>query len=185
LTDVHGEPDDAGADFFLHLAEATSMGIASRIGRWLSCWLVLLPLAFTAADEAPAPKNPLDGVKERMPAPGDDALRKLQIERFNAALREAGSRFEHYQLGRTNFLALTDAVRRLMLAERDMARNPAEMTAALQRWVDFLKEADRIAEAMFQAGRIAPADRELARYSLLDAQIELLKAQRAQKPNKP
>jgi hypothetical protein len=151
--------------------------------RLLACIaILLLGWAVTAADEPARPKLPFEDVKELKPGPNDDDLRKLQIERYNAVLRETQVRFrQHYSGQSVPYGSLTDVVRRLMQAHRELARTPAEEVAFLQESAEFMKDRERVTEEQFKAGHVSKADLEQARYFRLDFEIELLKA-KSKKP---
>jgi hypothetical protein len=156
--------------------------------RLVACTAVLLlGWAATAADEPSRLKLPFEDAKEVTPGPNDDDLRKLQIERYNAVLREAQVRFRQYQTGQgVPYTLLSEVVRRLIQAHRELAHTPAEEVAFLQQGVDFMKERERAAEEQFKAGQVSRADLDQARYFRLDAEIELLKAKRKlEKPQPP
>ena len=152
------------------------------MSRWVAVLLVSTALAGPAFGQTGREPDPaaeaLPAFLKReplKPAEGDTALRKLQKERFNAALAETRARYEEFLAGKGTQDTLVSSVHRLSLAELDLTDKPAERVAILERVVAMYKDADQVAEVRYQAGRISVADRQEARYQYLNAQIELLR----------
>jgi hypothetical protein len=170
-------PDHADAVF----AAALPAGRCAMT-RWTSVLPVLMVLigpAFGQTGREPDPaEEALPAYLKReplKPAEGDSALRKLQKERFNAALATTKARYQEYLAGRGTTDMLLDSVQRLTTADLELTDKPAERIAILEKRLALYREADKIMEARYQAGRISLADREEMRYQRLDAEIQLLR----------
>jgi hypothetical protein len=114
-------------------------------------------------------------------APGDDELRKLQKERYNAALKELHLRNELIAAGKDTPLdGIYDAAGRLLDAELDLAQTPAERVAVRQKQLGLSKEVEATTKHFSEAGnsKVSPADVEKARYARLTAEIKLLRAKK-------
>jgi hypothetical protein len=110
---------------------------------------------------------------------GDDEVRKLLKERYNAALSEVQARYEQYLAGKYTLDALYDAGGRLLKSELELCTKPAERVAVRQKYLEMTKDAEKVAAARFDAGRIDLAEMEFTRYQRLDAEIQLLKEKKA------
>ena len=110
---------------------------------------------------------------------GDDELRRLLKERYNAAVGELHDRTKEFLAGRGTLEYLFDAHRRLTRAGLEVYEKPADRVALLQKNLDQAKEVEKVNQARFDAGRIASQDLHRSRYFRLDAEIELLRARRA------
>jgi len=150
--------------------------LTRTVGSVLLGSLVLLAaVRAKAAEDVKLPAY-LDA-KPAKPADGDDVLHKLLKERYNAALKAAGFRYRHYMAGTGNGQGqLFAACRTLLEAELELVGKPAEQVAVREKFLALAKEVETMQEALFQAGRCSPADRELARVNRLTAEMELLKA---------
>jgi hypothetical protein len=114
-------------------------------------------------------------------ARGDDELRKVQKERYNAALKELNIRSELVVAGKDTPLDGTyDAAGRLLDAELDLAETPAERVAVRQKQVGLSKEVEAMTERFSLAGnsKLSSADVEKARYARLTAEMNLLRARK-------
>jgi hypothetical protein len=130
----------------------------------------------------PEEKEPaLLKAKPLEPAKGDDELRKLQKERYNAALKEVQLRYEYVKAGKALALdVIADASRRLLDAELDLAEKPADRVAVYEKQLEFAKDVEKIIEARAAAGfrDFSAADVEQARYARLTAEVNLLRAKK-------
>jgi len=151
--------------------------------RWLGVLLLSSALAGPAVADPtgrePDPaEEPTPAYLKReplKPAPGDTPLRKLEKERFNAALAAAQARYLEYLSGRGTIEITLDSVQRLADAELALTDKPAERVAILERGLGLYRDAEKVAELRFEAGKITLADREEARYLRLNAEIRLLR----------
>jgi hypothetical protein len=114
--------------------------------------------------------------KPLKPSEGDSELRKLQKERYNAAVKGAAARYQEYLAGRGTTEQLYAACRTVLRAELELADKPAEKVAVREKFLTLAKEVDMVEELRFQAGRSPVSEREAARVNRLTAEIELLQA---------
>jgi hypothetical protein len=63
-------------------------------------------------------------------------------------------------------------------AQLELADRPAEQVAAYEKYLDFMKDVEKLQLLGFNAGRVKPPDMEMTLYMLQDADILLLRAQR-------
>jgi hypothetical protein len=144
-------------------------------------WAWALP-SFAAPPAEPEQALPaLLKAKPLAMARGDDELRKLQKERYNAALKELQIRNEAVAAGKDTPLdGIYDAAGRLLDAELDLAETPAERVAVRQKQVWLSKEVAATTKRFADAGnpKVPPADVEKARSARLAAEINLLRARK-------
>jgi hypothetical protein len=114
------------------------------------------------------------GVRPR----GDDELRKLLKERYNTAVRELRTADQEFRAGRITTDDLLRASRRVLHAQLELADRPAEQVAACEKYLDYMKDVEKLMLTGFNAGRVKPADMEMTRYMRQDAEVLLLRAQR-------
>jgi hypothetical protein len=162
--------------------------LAFLTARWLSgTVLAVLVWAWAVPSFAAPPAEPeetLPALLKAKPletARGDDELRKLQKERYNAALKELQLRGEVIAAGKDTPLdGIYDSAGRLLDAELDLAETPAERVAVRQKQVGLSKEVEATTKHFYEAGnsKVAPADVEKARYARLTAEINLLRARK-------
>jgi hypothetical protein len=142
-------------------------------------WAWAVP-SFAAPPAEPEEALPaLLKAQPRETARGDDELRKLQKERYNAALKELQLRGELVAAGKDTPLdGIYDAAGRLLDAELDLAETPAERVAVRQKQVGVSKEVEAMTKRYADAGnaKVSPADVEKARYARLTAEMNLLRA---------
>jgi hypothetical protein len=131
------------------------------------------------APPAPQPDLPaLVTARPLEPARGDDELRKLLKERSNTAVRELRATDQEFRAGRILWGRVFDSSRRVLHGQLELADRPAERVAAYEKYLDFIKEVEKLMLAGFNAGRIKPADMEMTLYMRQDAEVLLLRAQR-------
>jgi hypothetical protein len=148
--------------------------------------VVLLTLALggrAAAQKDDDKLPPALEVKPLQPAPGDDDLRKLQKELYNAALEEAKGRYHQFMV-RGDTEPLVAALRRLAVADNALQINLADRVATNQRAVELMRHLEAIQKNRYTAGRVALPDLEQVRFARIEAEIRLLEAQRNAKLDK-
>jgi beta-lactamase regulating signal transducer with metallopeptidase domain len=127
----------------------------------------------------------LSQIKEMQPAPGDDELRKLQKERYNAALRELKLNENQFDMGTTRVSAVSQATRKFVEAWQALAQQPAEELRAVDWYVDSTNRLWKGAHARLMAGGttgFAPVDEAEARAARFEAQIEAMKLHQRYEP---
>jgi hypothetical protein len=135
--------------------------------------------AARADDEVSLPA--LFDAKPLESATGDDDLRKLLKERYNAAVDMGRARFQEYVAGRGTLDILLEAGRYVLRAEVELNDKPADQVRVREKYLELTKEIEKINNARFQAGQLSLADKEQAHYVRVDAEIQLLKAKRKAK----
>ena len=116
------------------------------------------------------------------PAPGDDELRKLQKERYNAALRELKLNESQFDIGTTRMSAVCEATRKFVEAWQALAQQPAEELRAVDWYVGYTNRLWNGAHARLMAGGVtgfAPVDEAEARAARFEAEIESMKLRQA------
>jgi hypothetical protein len=148
--------------------------------------LLAIPLGgFAIPSPAAQPAQPAEPklpailtAKPLQAGPGDDDLRKLLIARYNAAVAEAAGRIQEFQTGHCNLEAMAGVARRLVDSGLELRDKAADQVTLREQFLELAKEIEKIVQVRFEAGRISPADLELAHYERLDAEIQVLKARR-------
>ncbi len=155
-----------------------------------SCVALLLLAAF--APRATTQK-PLDKEEEALwkftPAkedPKDDALRKLQKERYNAAVDEVNIRVKRMQAGTGEQDLMIQAAQRVVEAGLELNDKPADQVALLEKHVALAKYYEKVMKGMVDAGLkgVTAADAHYAKYARATAEIRLLRAQEKLKGEK-
>jgi hypothetical protein len=168
--------------------------IISRKSAWmLLLGTLVLPAHYTNAqapqDERGAedkPKFPAVMRYEPLKAEvGDDELRRLLKERFNAALSELQARYMEYTAGKASIEHLMEASRRLLDSQLELIDKPSDRVAAHEKHVEITKLVEENAKTRWDAGKIAEYELHYTRYVRIDAEIQLLKAKRQAKAVKP
>jgi hypothetical protein len=118
------------------------------------------------------------------PAKDDDDLRKLLKERYNAAARGLDVQLKMYYAGKTDLEPVFKAYQRVCASQLELTDDPKEQVQALVLLVDIAKGIEQCVEARVTAGRAGGGDLEAAHYFRLDAEVQLLKAQRKAKEKK-
>jgi hypothetical protein len=117
--------------------------------------------------------------KPLKPDEKDDELRKLQIERYNAALAAV----KHIQAlvvtGRKSPDGVMDAMQHLVESALDIYEKPEERLGFLEDYVQMAQEIEKTVQAQVQAGMCLESDYQAAKFRRADAEIRLLKAKRA------
>jgi hypothetical protein len=162
--------------------------------RWLPLWLVTTAVG-SAAAQAPRQQKPPDEPAVRLPAlltakplkaePKDDALRKLLKARYNEAVGELKALYEEEDYASKNGVDrlthvgdLHEPWHRLVEAGLELCDKPAEKVALLSQYLEVAKEAEKLTQARYDAGRVRSSDLHQARYERLDAEILLLRTKR-------
>jgi beta-lactamase regulating signal transducer with metallopeptidase domain len=122
---------------------------------------------------------PLSQIKPMQPAPGDDELRKLQKERYNAALRE----LQLYEIqdgfgAPPRISEKCKASRTFYDAWKVLAKSPAEELQAVDWYVGYTNRLWKQAYSMLMAGGVTastPFNEAESRAAHLEAQIESMK----------
>jgi hypothetical protein len=108
-------------------------------------------------------------------------FQRLLKERRDAAQIVLQMRQARIEAGRDTEEALLDAARMVLEAELPLAERAADRVACLRTYREALKKAEEIARARHEAGRAAPIEWLNARAARLEADINLLRAQRGAK----
>lgn len=131
----------------------------------------------TAQDDDAEEKRPLLLAAEpRESKPGDDELRKLLVDRYNAGLAELQARYEEYKIGLAPLDALLGAAQRLAHAGGELNDKPADRLVFLEQFLELARHVESMQEALTEVGRSRVADLQWARYVRADAEIQLLRA---------
>ncbi len=132
----------------------------------------------TMSIEGPAPS--VLTAQPLKPEPGDDELRKLLKERYNAALAELQGWVAEFHAGNHRMPrdATTKAAQRVLEARLELSSTPEDRIRIRQELVWCAWMYERVIRYHHHAGRIGIAELEKARYLRLDAQIKLLRAKR-------
>ncbi|HEX4071064.1 MAG TPA: POTRA domain-containing protein, partial [Planctomycetaceae bacterium] len=137
--------------------------------------------ALRVAQAAPVRETlsvPLSKMEPMQAAPGDDELRKLQKERYNAALRELKLNESQFDIGTTRMSAVCEATRKFVEAWKALAQQPADELRAVDWYVGYTNRLWNGAHARLMAGGVtgfAPVDEAEARAARFEAQIEAMK----------
>jgi hypothetical protein len=116
----------------------------------------------------------------------DDELRKLQIERFEAAQVQVTARYLQYAVGsavpgaggRSPLIFLLEAYRQLLDSRLDLVEKPEEEIAVLEDFLKIAKESEKTTKGLLDSGKTDLAEFARIRYARADAEIQLLKAKR-------
>jgi hypothetical protein len=120
--------------------------------------------------------------KLRQAAPGDDELRRLLIDRYNAVVAELRLLARSYQQGQIDISRMIPAAQRLTDSERELCTRPADEVTVLEKYVELLRFNEKRVQALALVDQASPIDLEQTRYSRLDAEIQLLRAKRRANP---
>jgi hypothetical protein len=129
---------------------------------------------------------PILSLEARQPAPDDGKLRRLLIERRNAAVAEMRILAKDYgEPAAPEENGLTDAVYRVVVSELDLVDGQAEQVAILEGYVEFLRGVERLVEQKVRAQTSTRLALERARYQRLDAEIWLYRTRQPAEKKKP
>jgi hypothetical protein len=127
-----------------------------------------MPAAFSAFLDA----SPLRSTPE------DDGERKLLKARYNAALEELHSHLKEWIAGRRSTMVLIESSYRVINSELELTDKLTDQVMIRKKHLELTKEIEKMQQARFDAGRIGIADLDYARYSRLNVEIHLLRAER-------
>jgi hypothetical protein len=116
--------------------------------------------------------KPVGSTEER------DEMRKLMRARYHAALEEVRGRYQQFLHGNGKADSMFDAFRRLLASGVVAADTGKAQVEFLEQYVDLTRQVSNMVSGQAKSGQISPAEAALARYMHLDAQIQLLHAQR-------
>jgi hypothetical protein len=108
-------------------------------------------------------------------------MRKLLLDRFEAAHTEFDARWKEFLAGRGPLDICFGASQRLLKAERSLSDKKVDEIAALERHLERLKKFLPVNEGRYAAGRIAIQDVAQSRFYCFDAEIALEEAKQANK----
>jgi hypothetical protein len=141
-----------------------------------------------AAEPAPPKEAEVPAIlkiKPLRPAPGDDELRKLLIARYNAAVAETRVHYRAFVAKRLTVADFADVARHVVDSGLELSDKPADQVALRGQFLQLAKEIERIEKERVDAGLDALPALLSARYVRLDAEVQLLKAQRQAAKRRP
>ncbi len=147
-------------------------------------FVVLLgALAGTSAPPARAQEeeyklSPLLTAKPLQAVAGDDELARLQKERYNTAVEEAKARYNEFLAGRGNQDKLLAVFQRLEGSGMKVNLTGADRIAFRQRYLEMMRDVEKITKAKYDAGKVPISEMLHARYLVQDAEIQLLQTRR-------
>jgi hypothetical protein len=124
----------------------------------------------------PAAAAPVPGGEGPPLAPATGELADLLKKRYEMAKKEYDVRHVELLAGRCPLEHLHAASRRLLKADVERARTPAQRLQAYRAQVDRAAAIAKVIKEGFEAGRIRAADHYQADYYRLDAEVELRRA---------
>jgi outer membrane protein TolC len=116
------------------------------------------------------------GAKKKLAAREADELKNLLNERLAAAQDAYFDQENNYQQGLATEADMMTAARRLWAAELATKNTPQERIAVLEKAVAVEQEHEQTIQQMVQQGARTQVNLDNARYDLLTARINLLKA---------
>ena len=125
---------------------------------------------------------PLSKVEPMQPVAGDDELRKLQKQRFNAALSELKLYEHQYEFNTARMNDMCKATRNLFDTWVALAQQPADELRALDWYVGYTNRLWNGAHARLMAGGVTgftAVDEAEARAAHFEAEIEAMKLRQA------
>jgi len=132
-----------------------------------------------SAAQPPVEKKP-DVAKPAVPA--KDPLPDLLTKRFEAAKTWFEARNQESLAGRTDLDVLIEAALRLLEAELELKRRPAEQLTALEAHRDRMKGILDVMDQKYKTGRASIAAYKQTEYYHLDAEIKVERAKRKLMP---
>ncbi len=106
---------------------------------------------------------------------------RLLRERRDAAREMLRARQAQFEAGRGTYDKVLDASLAVLEAELPLAEKPADRLALQRARLEIVKKGEELIKAQFEAARASALDRELIRSFRLEAEINLLRAERAAK----
>ena len=113
----------------------------------------------------------------------DEALTKLLKKRYNAALDDLRDRYSFWLQGADTMENLVNATRRVATARLELETSPAERLQILKERFEFFNQVVSRAGMIWEKEQRTQGtlDLKLAKHALLDAEIELLRAEQENK----
>ena len=112
-------------------------------------------------------------------SPDDDPLLQKMKERHNTAVRFLETRIASYRNGTADAAAVFEAAQGVGSAKLELAASGAERAAVARQILDLLRLVESRVEQQFQAGVTPESTLLRAQLARLDAEVELLKLERA------
>ena len=146
-----------------------------RLSTGIPCLVVSLSIAWMvaaggAAESAPSPKPP------QQTRTGE--LRQLLKERYDIAANLLAMEEKKLDGGRSTVTNVHEAARRVRDCALELMDAPAEQLAALTNYLAVTQRLEDSVNNAAEKGMASLADKELARYFRLDAEIALLRIKR-------
>jgi hypothetical protein len=139
------------------------------------------PLLAQQPDDAPAEEQAarlpaLFAIGEVTPHAQADAIQKLRIAQFNAAVREMKLANAYFESGAGSAEAVAAAAGRLVSVALALYTRPHDQVKWLERKVELAKHIEHVARRRYEAEVGNSLDLARAEYDRLGAEIELLQA---------
>jgi hypothetical protein len=166
------------------------LSLSRKLGCLIVATLLLLLGGLAVRSEAVPQQDQKPAEKEdKLPAvmsaeqlkidAGDDELRKLLKERYNAAVAEMRARYRQLESGGGTLEDVFGAARKVLRSELALSDKPANRIAVRAKYLELEQAAEKVATTRHQAGKLSDAELAAARYLRLDAEIKLLQAKKA------
>ena len=119
------------------------------------------------------------------PISGDEPQQANQADKLETLLTQRRDTLqqlvevvtEEYRQGKTGFESVARATDQLIDAELELAKNPKDRVAILQRRVELMKDLFAMVDTRFEAGQVTQAQVLAAKAALLQSQIQLVREQ--------
>jgi hypothetical protein len=134
--------------------------------------------AQTAGPKAPKKQPKILSAKPLETDGERDEMRRLVRQRYNAALAEVRGRYQQLDQSSTRMDELFDAFRRLLASGVAATDTGRELVDFLEQYVELTLDMQRRTQAHVRAGQSNNVAAAQARYMVLDAEIQLLRARR-------
>jgi hypothetical protein len=115
---------------------------------------------------------------EAVIAPGDSEEQRLLKGRYNAARSQVKALMMQVNVGAQTPDILLDACQRLRTAATELDQRPASQIRVHEDCLELFHWADDVFQQRYREGKTNEADRQQVRYSLLDAELQLLRLKR-------
>jgi hypothetical protein len=156
----------------------------SRIG-WPIIATFLCGGAYRLAAQQPPPRGPVQAKMIALinsaplaPAADDDDMRKLRVDRYNAALEMVRWRYKKDRNDLRDVSDLYDQFAFLREARLDLCKTPAERIAVLEQFLEVAKEYEGNLQVAAKVDQWSNLDLQRARYGRLGLEIKQLEARR-------
>jgi hypothetical protein len=110
--------------------------------------------------------------------PVDEELRKLLVDRRDAGMLGAGATRAAYEDGRITVDKYYDSIAQALSAQLELSDDPADHVRILELKVDLAKQIENNQLVLLVSGRGSPPEAVEARYKVLNAEIDLLRAKK-------